>query len=124
MYNSQTLDKIVDAFINLYELLPDWEDAEHRRFTVLLSREAWIEYNPAIKTLKIKIKHCKNCGECCSSLGPNSMDTPFGVDDEGKCNARNERCGADYDMPYRCLVVADSNNCPNYDEIVREVKIG
>ena len=123
------IDKIIEAFKTLYALIPNWRDAEHKRFTVLLARDAWIEYNPANKTLKIKVAECPRCGDCCMTLRPDSDGSIFGVDGEGKCkklyvNGKEWLCGANHDTPYRCLVIADEANCPEYNAIIREVKIG
>ena len=47
---------------------------------------------------------CNQCGECCMGFPP----TPFGCDDEGKCNAliRNGDgwiCSKWADRPFRCI---------------------
>lgn len=52
----------------------------------------------------VKETECNNCGECCMGFPP----TPFGCDEEGKCNALVKsgnvwRCARWADKPFRCL---------------------
>ena len=52
----------------------------------------------------VKETHCNYCGECCMNFPP----TPFGCDEEGKCNALIKDadrwiCSKWADRPFRCI---------------------
>jgi len=76
----------------LIENLPDW--GKDQRFTILLGMELYASYAPGGEIFVKKIR-CDFCGQCCMDLIPNHKTmTPWGVDDEGKCNAlRKNRSG-------------------------------
>ena len=92
----------------LIEALPDW--GKDQQFTILLGMELYASYNPNIEEVLVKKVRCDFCGQCCMTLEPNhKTQTPYGVDDEGKCNAlkkdRNGRwlCSVGTNRPYSCM---------------------
>jgi len=103
----------------LIEVLPDW--GKNQQFTILLGMELYVSYAPGGE-IKIKKVRCDFCGQCCMDLIPNhETQTPFGVDDEGKCNAlkrdRDGRwlcrpLGGAVHKPYSCLQDPLKSNTP------------
>jgi hypothetical protein len=101
----------------LIEALPDW--GKDQRFTILLGMELYASYTPPDGDLQIKTVRCDLCGQCCMDMTPNhKTQTPYGVDDEGKCNAlKKERdgtwvCSAGLHKPYSCLQDPLKENTP------------
>lgn len=102
--------------------LPEW--AEERRLLILGGVELIAEKVPWNDYIEVKRERCNNCGQCCMTLTPDSMQTPFGVDDEGMCKAlKNEGdkwvCGAGVKKPYSCLADPLKENTPECS-IIRE----
>lgn len=64
--------------------IPEW--ATERRITILAGVELVAQKLPW-SDWKVKKVRCDKCGQCCMQFKPNSNQTPFGVDDEGKCKA-------------------------------------
>ena len=60
--------------------IPDW--AKERRILIIAGCELAAMKLPHEDFWKIKQQRCDLCGECCLDNPP----TPYGVDDEGKCN--------------------------------------
>ena len=82
--------------------IPDW--AAERRIVILAGIECLAIKEPT-GDLKVKDVRCNQCGVCCFDYPP----TPYGTDDEGKCNKlifRRDKwdCLARTDRPYRCLL--------------------
>lgn len=103
----------------LIEALPDW--GKDQRFTILLGMELYASHTP-FGEIFVKEIRCEMCGQCCMDLIPNHKTmTPWGVDDEGKCNAlRKNRnghwiCdppGGKTLKPYACLQDPLKSNTP------------
>jgi len=87
--------------------LPKWAEDKARDHTimVLIGQELAAFKDPGEKW-KIKKIRCVQCGECC--LDTPDRHTPFGSDDEDKCNAlKKDRekwiCTVGPRKPFRCL---------------------
>lgn len=85
--------------------VPEW--AAERRILILAGVELLAEKVPW-EPWKVKVDRCNFCGQCCMEFKPNSDQTPFGVDDEGKCKALiKDRgdwvCSVMNRKPYMCL---------------------
>lgn len=86
--------------------MPEW--ALERRLILLAGVELVAEKHPE-SGWKIKTERCNLCGQCCMTLKPNSpTQTPYGVDDEGKCKGLVLDhglwyCKAGSLRPYACL---------------------
>lgn len=86
--------------------IPEW--AAERRLIVLAGIEL-VAFKEPWGPWKIKRVRCDQCGQCCMTFKPNSRQTPYGVDDEGKCNELKKNgdkweCGAGIMKPYACLM--------------------
>jgi hypothetical protein len=84
--------------------LPDWVDPNGT--LMLLCDQELVAFKEPGKSIKIKKQRCNQCGECC--LDTPDGHTPFGSDDENKCNALVKRgdkwfCTAGAKIPFRCL---------------------
>lgn len=84
--------------------LPDWVNP--KLTLMLLAGQELVAFKHPSGDIKIKKTRCNNCGECCLFIMDGS--TPFGNDDEGKCNALEKRdgswhCTAGPNKPFRCL---------------------
>ena len=93
--------------------LPDW--VETQRISILAGKELVASKVPDSKW-KIKTERCNHCGECCLDAGDRRL--PWGLDDEGKCNALIKEgnkwlCGAGLYMPYICLHDPSKKNFPS-----------
>ena len=87
--------------------LPDWavKQAKYQTIMVLLGQELLAFQEPG-KEMRVKQLRCVMCGECC--LDTPDGHTPFGSDDEDKCNALQKKgekwiCTAGPRKPFRCL---------------------
>ena len=79
-----------------------------RRLLLLGGTELIASKEPTESFWKVKETRCNQCGECCMVLKPGSTQTPFGVDEEGKCKGLIKagdkwECGAGFMRPYSCL---------------------
>ena len=85
--------------------LPEIDDSlKERRIRILAGVELVAQKNSGDDFWLVKTTSCDNCGECCMDFPP----TPFGCDEEGKCNAlvkygNRWRCSKWADRPFRCL---------------------
>lgn len=94
--------------------VPEW--ARERKLTILAGVESLATKMPWEDFWLIKNDRCAMCGQCCMMFKPDTMQTPYGIDDEGKCKALIREgdkweCGARIRRPYNCL--AD----PSLDEV-------
>ena len=81
---------------------------------ILVDQEMLAIKTPRQKAL-IKKTRCVQCGECC--LDAADLRTPWGADDEGKCNAlKRDRdkwiCTAGLQKPFMCLTDPLKGNAP------------
>ena len=93
--------------------LPDWLDP-HGTLMLLCNQEL-VAFKEPKKPWKIKKGRCIQCGECC--LETPKKHTPFGSDDELKCNALYKDgdrwlCGAGSKKPFKCLADPIKANVP------------
>ena len=63
--------------------------------------------------ISIDISKCNNCGNCCLDISDGH--TPFGSDEEGKCNALHKEgdkwlCKAGWQKPFCCLADPTEND--------------
>lgn len=84
--------------------LPDWISKDQT--LMLLSGQELVAYKEPKGEWKVKKERCNHCGECCFDI-PDSH-TPFGSDEEGKCNMLEEEngkwlCRAGWKKPFCCL---------------------
>jgi hypothetical protein len=84
--------------------LPGWVSKDST--LMLLADQELVAFKVPGGSLKIKKDRCNQCGECC--LDTPDGHTPFGSDDEDKCNALvkdGDRwlCTAGPRKPFRCL---------------------
>lgn len=94
-------------------VFPDWakEKAKHNTIMILIGNELVAHKKPR-EDWQIKKVRCNQCGECCLDV----FDlTPFGSDDEGKCNALKKEgdkwiCTAGANKPFRCLSDPNKGN--------------
>ena len=99
-------------FNALVKALPDW--AKKRTIMVLADQEMLAIKIPRQEAL-IKKTRCVQCGECC--LDVPDRQTPWGSDEEGKCNAlKKDRdkwiCIAGLQKPFTCLTDPLKGNAP------------
>ena len=102
--------------------IPEW--ANKRRIIILAGTELVAQKDPDWDYWEVKSIRCNYCGQCCMTFSPNSNETPFGVDDEGKCKALRKEgdgwvCGAGVKRPYACLFDPLKENTPECS-IVRD----
>jgi hypothetical protein len=96
--------------------LPEWavKKAKTNTMMILVGNEL-VAFKDPKKEWKIKEIRCVQCGECC--LDTPDGHTPFGSDDENKCNALEKvgdkwLCRAGPVKPFRCLPdPSDDYNC-------------
>jgi len=98
--------KLKLAIKNVIKELPDW--AKDQQITIIAGMEMLASYLPGDADVKVKKVRCDFCGQCCMTLRPNSNETPYGVDNEGKCNvlyfeSGKWLCGANFKKPISCL---------------------
>ena len=93
--------------MNISIVLPEWaaKKAKTNTMMILVGNEL-IAFKEPKKEWKFKKERCVQCGECCHGL--EGGETPFGSDDETKCNALKKDgnrwiCTAGPSKPYRCL---------------------
>jgi hypothetical protein len=84
--------------------MPNWVDPHGT--LILLCDQELVAYKEPRKEVRVKKERCNQCGECC--LDTPDGHTPFGSDDENKCNALvkdGDRwlCTAGPRKPFRCL---------------------
>lgn len=84
--------------------IPDWV-SKHQLLTLLAGQEV-VAFKWPGEDWKIKVERCNQCGECCLDIPQNH--TPFGADEEGRCNALKEEdgkliCTAGRNKPWCCL---------------------
>jgi hypothetical protein len=84
--------------------LPEWVDPNAT--LILLADQELVAFKTPNEELKVKKERCVQCGECC--LDTPDGHTPFGSDDEDKCNALKKEgdkwlCTAGAKKPFRCL---------------------
>ena len=111
--------KFRKAIEQMIECLPDW--AKSQRISVLAGLELLVGYSPGGE-IEIKKVRCVKCGQCCMTLIPNHPTmTPWGVDDEGKCNALRKNRSGEWICdppggivmkPYACLQGTQKSNTP------------
>lgn len=96
--------------------IPDW--AAEARITILAGIECVAVKDSFNDFWLVKDARCNRCGECCLD-NPN---TPFGVDDEGKCvklykdEDRGEYwCMAKSQRPYNCCLDPTEQEMKNLD---------
>jgi len=92
--------------------LPDW--VENSTIMILSNQELAAFKQPG-KNWKVKKTRCTKCGECCLDIP--KKHTPFGSDDEGKCNALKKNgdewiCTAGQRKPWVCLGDPLKENVP------------
>jgi len=75
--------EIREAWEKLVSLMPDWM-RKKGNLLLLGDQELWIHQARGCE-VHIKKDRCTNCGDCC--LETPDGHTPFGSDDEMKCNA-------------------------------------
>jgi len=97
--------KLKLAIREVIKELPEW--AKNQQITIIAGMELLASYLPGGE-IELKTVRCTFCGQCCMTLRPNSNETPYGVDDEGKCKAlylEGSRwlCGAKFKKPFSCL---------------------
>ena len=83
--------------------IPDW--SEGRRILIVAGSELAAVKLPHEDFWKVKERRCNRCGECCLDSPP----TPYGIDDEGKCNKLIKDddewlCTAGMGRTLRCLL--------------------
>lgn len=86
--------------------IPDW--VTERRLLILAGTELVAKKEPWDDFWEVKNDRCNLCGACCMTFKPNSNQTPYGVDEEGKCKALVKygdtwECSAGTKRPYECL---------------------
>ncbi|MCK5602101.1 hypothetical protein KAR91_09535 [Candidatus Pacearchaeota archaeon] len=84
--------------------LPGWVD--ENQTLMLLSGQELVAFKEPGQEWRVKKDRCVQCGECC--LDTPDGHTPFGSDDEDKCNALEKvgdkwLCTAGAKKPFRCL---------------------
>jgi hypothetical protein len=84
--------------------IPNWVNPNLT--LMLLAGQELVAFKQPNRSLKVKRERCNRCGECC--LDTPNKHTPFGSDDEDKCNALKRSgdqwiCTAGARKPYRCL---------------------
>ena len=94
--------------------IPDWA-VNQKQTLLLLSNQELVATREYKKNWQIKKTRCVQCGECCMDVG---NLTPFGGDDELKCNALVKEgdkwvCTAGADKPFRCLQDPLKSNNPD-----------
>lgn len=99
--NSKALEK---AWEILIELLPEWIKDKANIF--LLADQELVIHQAKGYEVHIKKDRCIQCGECC--LETPKKHTPFGSNDELKCNALYKEgdrwlCDAGSKKPFKCL---------------------
>lgn len=104
-------EKFKEAVKQMILNLPDW--AKNQQIMVLAGMELLVYYVPGDK-IQIKKVRCNFCGDCCLDY----PDTPYGVDDEGKCNKLEFDgdkwiCLARFHKPYNCLHDPLKENVPD-----------
>jgi len=104
---------IKKAWENLIEILPQW--AKDKANLFLLADQELVIHQAKGIPVHIKKVRCVNCGECC--LQTPKKHTPFGSDDEFKCNALEKvgdkwLCTAGPNRPFRCLADSLKANVP------------
>lgn len=108
----------------VYEFeIPEW--AREKRLMLLAGVELVARKVPWDDFWEVKDNRCTMCGQCCMMFKPNSTQTIFGVDDEGKCKALSKEgdrweCKAGTHKPYSCL--EDSIDLPECSITRRKVK--
>jgi len=107
--------KIEKAWNDLVALLPTWATEKANLF--LLADQELVIHQAIGVGLEPHIKkdRCTHCGDCC--LETPDGHTPFGSDDEEKCNALYKEgdkwlCGAAANRPFRCLSDPMKGNVP------------
>jgi hypothetical protein len=96
--------------------IPEWATNANQHLKILSNQEL-VAFKEPGGDWEIKKTRCVQCGECCMDV---FNLTPFGGDDEGKCNAlvkEGDRwlCTAGADKPFRCLqdpLKANNPDCP------------
>lgn len=83
--------------------IPDW--AVNGRLVILSGTELVASKEPEANHWLVKDVRCNLCGECCLD----SPNTPFGLDNEGKCvklvfDREKYWCMAKSHRPYNCCI--------------------
>ena len=93
--------------------LPDIDDKYKERLLIVMAgRELVARKHPDDDFWLVKTQSCNYCGECCMDHPP----TPYGVDDEGKCNKLVKfgdkwECAAGASAPWNCLNDPEDIEC-------------
>ena len=95
--------------------LPDWVFDKTSTLRILKGLEL-VAFREPKKEWKVKKVRCVQCGECCLDM-PDGH-TPFGSDEEGKCNALKKEgdkwiCTAGDKKPFVCLGDPLKGNTPS-----------
>jgi hypothetical protein len=101
-------------------------ERRERRLLILAGTELVAQKEPWNDYWEIKEEGCSMCGQCCMTFAPNSQPTPFGADDEGKCNALTKEgdiwvCSAGTKRPYDCLFDPLKENTPECSIVRKKV---
>ena len=84
--------------------IPDWVSTDET--LTLLAGQELVAFKHPMKEWKVKSVRCNQCGNCCLDLS--NILTPFGTDDEGKCNKLKKEddkwlCTAGHQKPFCCI---------------------
>jgi hypothetical protein len=102
MERPEGMDEFIGALAYLYELYPFAKD----NTLIILADTELLGFKTPRKEWKFKQERCNQCGECCLDVPPNH--TPYGADEEGKCNAlvkegEKRICTTGFMKPFACL---------------------
>jgi len=104
MFSHEVQRRQVVKYEDEVVILPKWINPKDT--LMILCGQELVAFRTPEGDWKVKQIRCDQCGECC--LDTPDGHTPFGSDDEGKCNALEKEgdkwlCTAGARRPFRCL---------------------